>query len=141
MGVFNPEGKGEPIPFSPIAHAENGKFHAGYDFKAILGSQRYHLGSGTRTSHSARIRGLESNGEVELAPEDGAELGLEDGDIVRISSPSGSIAREVKVNRNLVQGLIFVPVAFHNNDALQLIELTRLNKAGLKACQVKIEKQ
>jgi len=141
MGVFSPEGKGEPIPFSPIASAENGKSHAGYDFKAILGSQRHHLGSGTRTSHSARICGLESNGEVELAPEDGAELGLEDGDIVRISSPSGSIAREVKVNRNLVQGLIFVPVAFHNNDALQLIELTRLNKAGMKECWVKIERQ
>lgn len=140
-GVFNPEGKGEPIPFSPVISVENGKPHEGYDYKAILGSQRYHLGSGSRTSHSARIQGLKINGEVELAPDDGVKLGLEDGDIIRISSSSGSISRKIKVNRNLVQGIIFVPVAFHNNEALQLIELTQLDKAGLKECQVKIEKQ
>jgi formate dehydrogenase alpha subunit len=141
MGIFNPEGRGELLPFSPIVSAENGKSYEGYEYTAILGSLRYHLGSGTRTRRSPRIRSFEMKGEVEIATEDGTEIGLKDGDTIRISSPSGSIAREVKINRNLVKGIIFVPVAFHNNDALQLIELTGLNKAGLKECPVKIEKQ
>ena len=108
---------------------------------AILGSKRYHLGSGTRTSYSGRIRDFDLKGEVEISPEDGSELGLRDGDMVKVSSPNGSIVREVQISKDLVPGIIFVPLAFHNNDAMQLIELTRLSESRLKECQVKIEKQ
>jgi formylmethanofuran dehydrogenase subunit D len=62
---------------------------------------------------------------------------------VRISSPYGSISREVTLKKDLRPGLIFVPMAFHNNDAMQLIELTQLGRAdspGWKECNVRIEK-
>ncbi|MBW1829026.1 MAG: molybdopterin-dependent oxidoreductase [Deltaproteobacteria bacterium] len=141
MSIFDSEGKGGQMSFSPMTCSENGKQHEGYGLKAILGSKRYHLGSGTRTFHSARIRDFKLKGEVEISPGDGAELGLKNGDTVRISSPDGSIEREVQVNNNLVSGIVFVPVAFHNNDAMQLIPLTRVAKTGLKECHVTIEKQ
>jgi len=108
-----------------------------------LGSLRYHLGSGTRTSHSVRIKDFALKGEVEISAEDGARLDLHEGDKVRISSPYGSISRAVMLEKDLRQGLIFVPMAFHNNDAMQLIELTQLGKAGSpgwKECRVKLEK-
>ncbi len=144
MGLFHPNGEGEPVLFSPVISAENGRPDEGYDFSAILGSKQYHLGSGTRTGYSFRIRDFDLKGEVEISPDDGSRLDLEDGDQVKISSPFGSIVRQVKINRDLVPGIIFVPTAFHNNDALQLVELARLDGAGspgLKACQVKVEKQ
>jgi anaerobic selenocysteine-containing dehydrogenase len=78
---------------------------------------------------------------VEISPEDGSGLGLKNGDTVRISSPNGSIEREVQIKNNLVSGIVFVPLAFHQNDAMQLIGLSHLGDAGLKECHVKIEKQ
>jgi len=44
---------------------------------------------------------------------------------------------------DLRPGLIFIPMAFHNNDVMSLIELTQLgetNSPGWKECNVKIEK-
>jgi len=143
LRLFHPDGKGKPIHFSPVITTEDEIYDEVYPFKAILGSLRYHLGSGTRTSHSARIRDFALKGEVEISPEDGARLNLNEGDRVRISSPYGSISREVILEKDLRQGLIFIPMAFNNNDAMQLIELTQLGKAdspGWKECNVKIEK-
>ena len=143
VGPFHPDGEGGPIHFSPVIITEDETHDEIYPFKAILGSLRYHLGSGTRTSHSARVKDFALKEEVEISSEDGARLNLNEGDRVRISSPYGSISREVILEKDLRQGLIFIPMAFNNNDAMQLIELTQLGKAdspGWKECNVKIEK-
>jgi len=143
VGPFHPDGEGEPIHFSHVITTEDETFDKVYPFKAILGSLRYHLGSGTRTIHSDRIKDFSLKGEVEISSEDGSRLNLKEGDKVTISSPFGSISREVILKKDLRPGLIFVPVAFHNNDAMQLIELTQLGKAdspGWKECRVKVEK-
>ena len=143
LKLFHPDGEGEPIHFSPVITTEDETCDEVYPFKAILGSLRYHLGSGTRTSHSVRIKDFALKGEVEISSEDGARLNLDDGDRVRISSPYGSISREVTLKKDLRPGLIFVPMAFHNNDAMQLIELTQLGRAdspGWKECNVRVEK-
>jgi len=141
--LFHPDGEGVPIYFSPVITTEDEPFDEDYPFKAILGSLRYHLGSGTRTSHSDRIKDFSLKGEVEISSEDGARLNLNEGDKVTISSPSGSISREVMLKKDLRSGLIFIPTAFRNNDAMQLIELTQLGKAdspGWKECNVKVAK-
>jgi len=143
LKLFHPDGQGKPIHFSPVITTEDETHDEVYPFKAILGSLRYHLGSGTRTSHSVRIKDFTLKGEAEISSEDGARLNLNEGDRVRISSPHGSISREVTLKEDLRPGLIFIPVAFHNNDAMQLIELTQLGKAdspGWKECNVRLEK-
>jgi len=143
MRLFRPDGVGEPIHFSPVTSTDAKTYQKEYPFKAILGSVPYHLGSGTRTGRSNRIKEFGLRGEVEISPEDGARLNLKEGDHVRISSPYGQISREVMLKKGLRPGLIFIPMAFHNNDARQLIELTRLgvvDSPGWKECQVKLEK-
>jgi formate dehydrogenase alpha subunit len=143
MRLFRPDGEGNPIHFSPVIPAEGETCDEGYPFKAIVGSLRCHLGSGTRTGHSARMRDFGLKGEVEISSQDGARLNLNEGDQVRISSRSGSIVRGVTVKKGLRSGLIFIPMAFHNNDAIQLIQLTHLGQAdslGWKECRVKLEK-
>jgi formate dehydrogenase alpha subunit len=132
-----------PFHFSPVISTVEEIPDGDYPLKAILGSLRYHLGSGTRTNYSDRIKSFDLKGEVEISPEDGARINLKEGDRVRISSFYGSISREVKLERDLSPGLIFIPTAFHNNDAQQLIGLTRLGEAdspGWKSCDVKIER-
>jgi anaerobic selenocysteine-containing dehydrogenase len=47
--LFRPEGEGELIPFTPYSRIPTEVAEPGYPFKAILGSLRCHLGSGTRT--------------------------------------------------------------------------------------------
>ena len=140
---FHPDGGGEPIHFSPVITPEDERSDKDYPFTAILGSLRYHLGSGTRTGYSDRIKDFGLKGETEISPEDGARLNLKEGDKVKISSPYGSIVREMTLKKDLRPGLIFIPTAFHNNDVRQLIELTQLGEAdspGWKECQVKVEK-
>ena len=80
---------------------------------------------------------------MEISPEDSAGINLKEGDTVRVSSPYGSISREVTIKKELRPGLVFIPIGFHNNDSMQLINLTQLGEAdspGWKECLVKIEK-
>jgi formate dehydrogenase alpha subunit len=143
LRVFHPDAQGEPIHFSPVISTEDEGFKEVYPLTAVLGSLRYHLGSGTRTSHSNRVMDFNVKGEVEISPEDSARINLKEGDTVRISSPYGSISREVTMKKELRPGLVFIPIGFHNNDAMQLINLTQLGETdspGWKECQVKVEK-
>jgi formate dehydrogenase alpha subunit len=143
MKLFHPNGEGELIHFSPVITTEDERSDEEYPFKAIMGFLRYHLGSGTRTGYSARIKDFALNGEIDISSKDGARLNLKEGDKVRISSPYGSIFREVTLKTDLRPGLIFIPLAFKNNDAMQLIELSQLGETdspGLKECNVKIER-
>ncbi len=143
MRLFNRQGEGEPIRFTPMSAAEAEAGEEGYPFKAILGSSRFHLGSGTRTGRSERIRDFGLKGEVEISPEEGSKLNLAQGDEIRIFSPHGSISREVAFKRNLSPGFIFVPMAFEENNARQLLGMTPLGREdspGWKVVNVKIEK-
>ena len=131
------------IPFSSLQPLETEVSDDEYPFTAILGSQRFHLGSGTRTGQSERIRDFGLKGEVELSPEDGAIMNLKNGDTVHVQSREGALIREVRLEKGLRPGLLFVPTAFHGNDAINLLGLTPLEDTqsqGFKTCQVKVQK-
>ena len=143
LRLFHPDEKGEPIHFSPVVSLEDDGLKEDYPFTAIVGSLRYHLGSGTRTGHSNRVNNFSVKGEMEISPEDSDRIHVKEGDTVRISSPYGSIVREVTIKKELRQGLVFIPLGFHNNDVMQLINLTQLGEAdspGWKECPVKIDR-
>jgi formate dehydrogenase alpha subunit len=143
LRLFQSHGEGEKIFFSPVISAEDEEKNEDYPLKALLGSVRFHLGSGTRTALSDRIRDFGLKGEVEISLEDGDRVKLKDGDRVEITSQYGAISREVILKKDLSPGLISIPVAFHNNDVMQLIGLSELgadDSPGWKECQVRIEK-
>jgi formate dehydrogenase alpha subunit len=140
---FRPDGEGKKISFASVVSAEDEERHEDYPFKALLGSVRFHLGSGTRTAHSDRIKDFALKGEAEISFEDADRMELKGGDTVKISSPYGSISREVILKKDLRPGLIFIPMGFHNNDVMQLIGLRELGvegSPGLKEVGVRIEK-
>lgn len=141
--LFHPDGKGDLISFSPVVSRAEEVSDKEYPFTAISGSLRYHLGSGTRTSHSDRIRDFTLRGEIEISPEDAGELSMHDGDLVRVLSRLGSIEREITLVKGVKPGTVFIPAAFNGNDAMRLIGLASWGKPGspgLKHCLVNLER-
>ena len=131
------------MSFSPIVSTEDEPADEDHSFVAILGSLRLHLGSGTRSNQSTRILNFGLKGEVEISPEDSANLNLLDGDIVRIVSRHGVIQREIRREERVGKGQVFIPLAVNDNDAMNLIGLsepTAPEYSGLKTCSVKVEK-
>jgi anaerobic selenocysteine-containing dehydrogenase len=141
--IFNSEAGDGLMLFSPMVPAEDEQAGDDYPFTAILGSLRFHLGSGTRSSRSERILNFGLKGEVEISPEDGANLDLLDGDTVRIVSRQGVIQRGIRREDGVGKGQLFIPLAVNENDAMNLIGLwepTTPEYSGLKTCPVRVEK-
>jgi predicted molibdopterin-dependent oxidoreductase YjgC len=134
---------GKTLRFSPLQTTDEGPMDDDYPLTAILGSQRFHLGGGTRTGISKRIKDFGLKGEVSLSSKDGARLHVKSGDTVHIQSREGALIREARIDEDLNEGRIFVPTAFHKNDAMNLVGLSVLgseSSQGLKTCQVRVEK-
>jgi formate dehydrogenase alpha subunit len=137
------DGEDHPVEFTPVSYANDRVRDEMYPMEAILTSERLHLGSGTRTGLSERITGFLKDGDVEISFKDAARMDLVNGDQVRVSSEYGAITRRVKVQKDLPFGLVYIPVAFHGNEARQLIGLTQLGKEdspGWMQASVKVEK-
>ncbi len=116
---------------------------ADYPFTARIGSLRFHLGCGTRTARSERIRLYDNKGEVEISGSDCLKLGLDEGKIIRVKSAYGSIERNFRINLDLPDGLIVIPMAVNSNDVMNLINLEQIRQAdqpGAGFCRVRIEK-
>jgi formate dehydrogenase alpha subunit len=141
--VFDSRGAAELISFYPVVATEDLPADPDYPFTAIVGTQRYQLGSGTRTGASERIREFDSAGNLAMSPTDAADLDLADGSTVAVTSPQGTLRREIQVRPDLNPGQIFIPTGVKGNDAMNLFDLSDLTTskaAGWKTCEVKIEK-
>ncbi len=129
--------------FLPAVPAISAAFDASYPLIAKISSPRFHLGSGTRTSRSERIRAYDRKGEIEISTADCGALGLNSSGRVRIKSEFGSIEREFIQNRHLPAGLVFIPMGVNHNDAMNLVGLGQKahpNSAGCMLSRVLIEK-
>ncbi|MGD9042191.1 MAG: molybdopterin-dependent oxidoreductase [Desulfobacterales bacterium] len=143
MAAFHADGASEMISFAPVVSTTDETGDSEYPFTAILGSLRYHLGSGTRTSASERIQDLDIDGNIAIDSGDAAKLKLKDGDTVSIESRWGAIKRKFDQSKQIAPGQIFVPLAVDANDAMNLFDLTDLadpNSTGWKTCAVRIRK-
>lgn len=143
MAVFGAEGARQLISFSPVVSTAEEVDDSDYPYTAIMGSLRYHLGSGTRTRASERIQDFDHVGNVVVSVADADRLKLHDGDTVKIESRWGEIKRKIDRSNRIGDGRLFVPLAVNNNDAMNLIDLKDLadpNTTGWKTCAVKITK-
>ncbi len=141
--LFKSPGAEGLISFYPVVSTEDDPLDKDYPYTAIQGSQRYHLGSGTRTQASERILAVALAGSLEISPRDGADLDITDDATVVVQSRFGEIRRKIRLQSSVPAGHIFVPAGFAGNDAMNLFGLSDLSKpgsAGWKTCRVKIEK-
>ena len=143
MAVFAATGAREMVSFSPVVSTADQPDDSDYPFTAILGPLRYHLGSGTRTNASERIRDFNHEGAVAISITDADKLKLKEGDAVKIETRWGAIKRTIGRSNRIGPGQLFVPLAVNANDAMNLIDLSDLsdpNTAGWKTCAAKITK-
>ncbi len=143
MAVFAATGAREMVSFSPVVSTADQPDDSDYPFTAILGPLRYHLGSGTRTNASERIRDFNHEGAVAISIADADKLKLKEGDAVKIETRWGAIKRTIGRSNRIGPGQLFVPLAVNANDAMNLIDLSDLsdpNTAGWKTCAAKITK-
>jgi formate dehydrogenase alpha subunit len=141
--LFKVQGAQGLITFSPVVSTEDDPADMEYPFTAIIGSQRFHLGSGTRTQASDRIQGVEFTGKLEISTQDGANLDLKDDETIIVRSRFGVLKRKVRLKNALPQGHIFIPTGFNENEAMRLFSLSDITKPdspGWKTCPVQVEK-
>ena len=115
------------------------------DFPLFLTTGRsfvhYHSGTMTRVSPSLH-RELET-GYMEISPTDARDLGIKNGERVRVSSRRGEIQIKAKVSRRVNRGTVFIPFHFAEAAANILTNPAYDPAAKIpeyKACAVKVEK-
>jgi formate dehydrogenase major subunit len=102
----------------------------------------YHWHTGTMTRRSEGLDSREPTPVVEVNPLDAAELGVADGDSVRVTSRRGTLMIGVRVSDRQARGQIFIPFHFREA-AANLLTNPRLDPyakiAEFKISAVRVE--
>jgi formate dehydrogenase major subunit len=81
---------------------------------------------------------------IDLSPEDAAELGVEPGEVVQISSRRGSVEAPVRLDPGLRRGLAFMTVHFPDEVDVNVLTIDatdpKSGTAEFKATAVRVEK-
>jgi predicted molibdopterin-dependent oxidoreductase YjgC len=132
-------GRLSPAEYTPPAELPGN----GYPLTLLSGSVLHHFGSGTRSLRSSRLKNFSSSSWLEISRNDAKNLGLGDGDPVRVASPVGELTTTVRVASSLPPGLLFMPISFPDSPASELFDIKldpRSKAPSLKSCAVRLER-
>lgn len=128
-----------PVEWTPPAEVPD----AEYPFVLSTGRRLFHYHTRTQTGRCEGLNDLLGEETVDMSPEDGAALGIEHGETVRVASRRGEVKVKAKLTEQVPRGMVWM--AFHfregcanwlTNQAFDPVTQT----AEYKACAVKIEK-
>ncbi|MFZ3148595.1 MAG: formate dehydrogenase subunit alpha [Methanothrix sp.] len=115
------------------------------DYPLILttGRRREHYNCGSMTRRSSEIMYVWPEEAIEISPADAKELGVEDGETVRVSSRRGEVRTKARVTDKSLRGVAFM--SFHYPEVLtNLLTNAALDPQAktpeYKACAIRIEK-
>ncbi len=139
----DPADRGRPAPFSVVVHEPPAEpVTAEFPMRLTTGRRLDSYNTGVQ---SGGYRSPNRLGEtIDVSPHDARTLDLADGELVRVTSPRGSIEAPVRVDRALRPGLVFM--TFHFPDEIDVNQLTidatdpKSGTAEFKAAAVRIEK-
>lgn len=150
--VWDDNHPGTPYLFAETFPSGRGKFHPleyrptvempddEYPFILTTGRLLEHWHGGTLTRHS-QLDELYPQALAEVNPADAAHLGIEDGQVVRVSSRRGSIVLRASVTYKTTVGVVFIPFHFAEA-AANLLTIDVLDPQAkipeYKACAVRI---
>ncbi len=132
-------GKFSPVGYKPPAGLPS------HDYPFILTTRRslYHFHTGTMTRKIAGLNIIEPEGVVEISPKDASQLGIAQGDKVKVSSQRGEITAKAKVTNVLSPGVVFMTFHFAES-AANILTNPQLNPVAkipeFKVAAVKVEK-
>jgi len=114
-----------------------------YPLLLTTGRLLQHFHTGTLTRRSEVLDTLVPECPVEINPEDARQLGVRDGDEVRVESRRGEISAKARVTGRSAVGSIFIPFHF-SEAAANLLTNAALDPASkipeLKVCAVRVTK-
>lgn len=134
-------GKGlfKPASWTPPAEVADEE----YPLVLSTGRRLYHYNARSQTSRSAGLGTLLSRETVDISHEDALELGVQDGEMVRVSSRRGSVEIAARVTDDVPAGLVWMAFHFRENNANWLTNPVYdpvSHTAEYKACAVRVEK-
>ncbi|MBC7791705.1 MAG: formate dehydrogenase subunit alpha [Anaerolineae bacterium] len=97
-----------PVDYLPAAELPD----KDYPFFMNTGRQLYHWHTGTMTRRSTGLDSREPTPTVEISMTDAREMGIADGDPVRITSRRGSIEIAARLSPRVARRQIFVPMHY-----------------------------
>jgi formate dehydrogenase major subunit len=113
-----------------------------YPFIMNTGRQMYHWHTGTMTRRSTGLDSREPVPVVDINPMDAVELGVSEGDTVRVTSRRGSMLIGARLSERQARGQIFIPFHFREA-AANLLTNPRLDPyakiAEFKISAVRVE--
>jgi len=114
-----------------------------YPFVMNTGRQLFHWHTGTMTRRASGLDAREPTAIVEIHPEDARQLGVREGELVRLTSRRNSMVTAARVSERVARGQVFVPFHFREAAANLLTNPVLdpyAKMAELKICAVRIEK-
>jgi len=132
-------GRFSPVHYEPPAEMPKD----GYPLTLLVGSILYHSGTGSRSSRSPRLRAFSPEAYVEIGESDAGQVGISDGESVKVISPIGEVNAVAKITDTMPEGMLFMPLSFPSTPVNQLFGITldpRTKTPALKACAVKLER-
>src|SRR5216110_3385336 len=127
-----------PVEYAPPVELPS----AAYPFVMNTGRQLYHWHTGTMTRRATGLDQREPTPIMEINPADATALGLEDGDLARVTSRRNSLVISCRISDRVACGQVFVPFHFREAAANLLTNPVLdpyAKMAELKCCAVRIE--
>ena len=81
-----------------------------YPFRLVTGRTIYHFHTRTKTARAPQLQRAAPDAWVEVHPADAGNLGIAEGDVVRVESPRGGMEAKVRIC-GIREGVVFAP--FH----------------------------
>jgi predicted molibdopterin-dependent oxidoreductase YjgC len=133
-------------PLAPFHAVENDppvdKLTKEFPIRLTTGRRLDSFNTGVQTNeYSSPLRKGEA---LVIAPEDGASLGVEDGECVRVSSRRGSVDVNIRFDRSMRPGLAFMSLHFPDQVATNVLTIDatdpKSGTAEFKASAIRIDK-
>jgi formate dehydrogenase major subunit len=133
---------GRRAPFSAVEHDPPvERPDADYPFTLTTGRRLDSFNTGVQTAgYASPLRWGET---LDISPEDAMQLGIGDGEAVRVTSRRGSVVAPARVDDALRAGLVFMTFHFQDDVRVNLLTIDETDpKSGtaeFKACAVRVE--
>jgi formate dehydrogenase alpha subunit len=84
-----------------------------YPYVLITGRLLQHFNTGEMTRRSKKLLKGVPDSFVEMHPDDAKTAGIPDGELVRITSPYGSVISKLHISTSISSGYLFAPIHFN----------------------------
>lgn len=105
-----PRGKAKFVPVALIAPAD--KTSDTYPLILITGRNLFQYHSASMTGRVKAIAEVAQSPYIEISKSDAVKLGIEDKDIVQVSSSRGAVKIPARVSSSVPKGIVFIPMHY-----------------------------